>query len=120
MNGVMNSHPVTESPNSVVPEGVNSLVRGAETGLLQQVLPLVHRQSVSLDLGRVERIDAAGIAALITLYRAARGAGRRFGVTNPTPHVREILMLVGLDRFLMLEDQDQHRSPEPEMAESVA
>lgn len=120
MNGVMNSHPVTENSNSVVPEGVNSLVRGAETDLLQQVLPLVRRQSVSLDLGRVERIDAAGIAALITLYRAACAAGRRFGVTNPRPHVREILILVGLDRFLMPEDPAQDCCPQAEMAQSAA
>ena len=119
MDAILNSHPVSESPSPVIPDG-NSLVRGAEARLLQQVMPLVRQQSVRLDLGRVERIDAAGIAALITIYRAACAAGRRFGVTNPTPHVREILILVGLDRFLMAENQAQDCCPEPELAQSAA
>ena len=120
MNGIMNSRPVPETVDSVVPEGIGSLVRGAEAGLLRQVLPLVRRQSVRLDLTRVERIDAAGIAALITLYRAACAAGRSFGVANPTPHVREILMLVGLDKFLMPEIQGQDGTVQPELAQSAA
>ena len=36
-----------------------------EQRLLERVAPLVRRQCVTLDLGSVERIDAAGIAALI-------------------------------------------------------
>lgn len=120
MNGIMNSHPVPETMNSVVPEGIGSLVRGAEAGLLRQVMPLVRRQSVCLDLARVERIDAAGIAALITIYRAACGAGRSFGVINPTPHVREILILVGLDKFLMPEIQAQIGPAQAELAQSAA
>lgn len=120
MNGIISSHQVPENSNSVVPEGIDSLVRGAEERLFQQVLPLVRRQSVWLDLCRVERIDAAGIAALITLYRTACAAGRDFGVTNPTPHVREILTLVGVDRFLMPGNQAQQCTREPELAQSAA
>lgn len=120
MNGVMNPNPVPENSDFIVPNGINNLVRGAEAGLLQQVLPLLRSRSVRLDLGSVERIDAAGIAALITLYRAACSAGRHFGVTNPKPHVREILTLVGLDRFLMTEGKAQGCSPEPELAQSAA
>lgn len=120
MDGVMNSHHSSERPISVAPEGIESLVRGAEAGLLKQVMPLVRCQSVWLDLGRVERVDAAGIAALIKLYRAACAAGRSFGVINPTPHVREILTLVGLDRFLMSEKQCRDVPPEPELAQSAA
>lgn len=118
MDGTIHSYLFPESPNSVVPEGVTSLVRGAESHLLEQVMPILRHHSVWLDLGRVERIDAAGIAALITLYRAARDAGRCFGVTNPTPHVREILRLVGLDKFLM--NEFSAGCPEPEMAQSAA
>lgn len=103
MNGILNSYPIRDSAERVLPEGLNSLVRGAETKLLDQLMPLVRRQQVWLDLACVERIDAAGIAALITLYRTACEAGRCFGVINPTPHVREILTLVGVDRFLLPE-----------------
>lgn len=120
MNAFIHPEPISERPNPIVPEGICSLVRGAEADLLDQVMPLVRRQSVCLDLSRVERIDAAGVAALIGLYRAAREAGRCFGVTNPTPHVREILRLVGLDRFLMNENANEDGCPEPDMAQSAA
>lgn len=120
MNAIINSRPIAESPNPVMSEGLHSLVRGTEAEFLEQMMPLVRRQSVCLDLGRVERIDAAGIAALIELYRAAREAGRCFGVTNPMPHVKEILGLVGLDRFLMNESSGEDGCPEPEMAQNAA
>jgi anti-anti-sigma factor len=81
--------------------GLTELVRGNEEYLLDLLSPLVRRQSVMLDLGRVERIDAAGIAALISLYGNAHEAGHFFSVTNPSPHVAEILALVGLDRILL-------------------
>jgi anti-anti-sigma factor len=77
------------------------LVRGTEQGLLAWLSPLVRQQSVTLDLGSVERIDAAGIAALISLYASASQAGHCFTVANPSPHVAEILALVGLDRILL-------------------
>jgi anti-anti-sigma factor len=118
MNGIFNSYSIGEGVERVVPEGVNSLVRGAEARLLDEMMPLVRRRQVWLDLGGVERIDAAGIAALITLYRVAREAGHCFGVTNPKPHVREILTLVGLDRFLLPDRSEQEGCPE--FAESAA
>ena len=43
------------------------LVRGREKELLAWLTPLVRRQSVTLDLGRVRSIDAAGISALLSL-----------------------------------------------------
>jgi anti-anti-sigma regulatory factor len=55
---------------------------------------------VTLDLGRVERIDAAGISALLSLYVSAREAGRCFTVVNLSPHVAEILTLVGVKLVL--------------------
>jgi len=82
-------------------EESTELVRGHDEWLLQRVMPLVREQSVTLDLRRVERIDAAGIAALIQLYRAATETGHSFTVANVAPHVGEILSLVGLDRVLV-------------------
>jgi anti-anti-sigma factor len=80
---------------------LSELVRGQERGLVDEITPLVRQQSVVLDLGAVDRIDAAGIAALISIYGSARDTGHCFMVSNPTPHVREILTLVGLDRILL-------------------
>ena len=120
MNVNITSRPSAESPNSVVSVGIRRLVRGTETGLLEEIMLLVQRQSVWLDLSCVERIDAAGLAALIALYRAAGESGRCFGVTNPTPHVREILCLVGLDKFLMNENSEEAGCPESEVARNAA
>lgn len=78
---------------------MTELVRGNEQGLLQRVTPLVNQQSVCLDLSSVERIDAAGIAALISLYGCARDAGHNFSICGASHRVAEILALVGLEHI---------------------
>ena len=80
---------------------LTELVRGSEQALLDRLTPLTHRQSIILDLSRVERIDAAGIAALISLHASAYESGHCFTVVNPTHRVAEILSLVGLERILL-------------------
>lgn len=80
------------------------LVRGNEQELLARLTPVVRRQSIALDMNAVERIDAAGLAALITLYCDACKAGHSFSVMRPGRHVREMLALVGLDRILLAKD----------------
>jgi len=87
--------------------GLTELVRGNERLLLERLLPLVERRCVALDLHAVRRIDAAGIAALISLYCAACKSGHTFTVSNPSPHVAEILALVGLVRILDSQNADR-------------
>ncbi len=94
------------SPTNYVFSGASELVRGQEQKLLDELNPLVRNQSVYLDLSSIERIDAAGLAALITLYCDACKAGHSFKVLRPGHHVREILALVGLDRILLSERSD--------------
>ena len=84
------------------------LVRGEVESLVARLEPLVHAQSSTLDLRSVERIDAAGIAALITLYCMACESGHEFAISHPTPRVKEILSLVGIDHIL------SSRNAEPE------
>jgi anti-anti-sigma factor len=91
----------TAAPPSTELEGLTELVRGQERRLLDQMIPLVRRQSVSLDLRAVERIDAAGIAALISLYCSARETGHNFTICNASPRVADILALVGVDHVLL-------------------
>ena len=66
------------SPTKYVFSGASELVRGQEQKLLDELNPLVRKQSVYLDLSSIERIDAAGLAALITLYCDACKAGHSF------------------------------------------
>jgi len=89
------THELTEVPE------LTELVRGHEEGLLARLTSLVCRQSVTLDLGSVRRIDAAGVATLLALYTSARAAGHCFRVTNLAPRVAEVLALVGLERILL-------------------
>ena len=89
------------------------LVRGSHQALLEWISPLARQQCVALDLGRVRRIDAAGIAALISLYRVASEAGNHFCIVNASPRVTEILALVGLDHILI--SQDMIPAPHPEL-----
>ena len=83
---------------------IRELVRGREQEFLAELGPLVRSHSVHLDLSLVERIDAAGLAALISLYRAAREAGHVFAVVNPTRRAARIIALAGLDRVLVPKD----------------
>jgi anti-anti-sigma factor len=106
----MNS-PRFNSANHIVIDSAE-LVRGAEQQFIAQVQPLVCAQSVTLDLRNVTRIDAAGLAALITLYCDACKAGHSFRIANPSQHVAELLALVHLDRLLVVEDAEEHSCPD--------
>jgi anti-anti-sigma factor len=99
---------------------LNELVRGQDVRLLERVGPLVLNQSVILDLASVERIDAAGITALLTLYRNARESGHCFNVTNPSAHVAQILAVVGLDRFLLSHNAVKHSQYGPRVQRPAA
>jgi anti-anti-sigma factor len=79
----------------------HELIRGQEQLLVEQIGPLVRSQNVALDMRDVERIDAAGIAALISLYGCALKAGHRFSLINAPQRVAEILAIVGLDHILL-------------------
>lgn len=99
---------------------LKELVRGSEHLLIEEMTPVVQRQSVSLDLGCVERIDAAGIAALISLYRISDESGHKFSVSNAAPHVAELLALVGLDRILLSRNAKQAPQCGIELAQNAA
>jgi anti-anti-sigma factor len=84
---------------STAPDG--QLVGGQSTELTERLQPLVHDGNVALDMSSVKRIDAAGIAALVALYRSARDAGHRFSLTNVPARVAQILAVVGLEGLLV-------------------
>ncbi len=87
--------------------GVRQLVRGREHEILDELQPLVESRSVRLNLSSIERIDAAGLAALVSLYCAACKAGHNFAVVNPSRNVARILAIVGLDRILLPKDSGE-------------
>jgi anti-anti-sigma regulatory factor len=96
------------------------LVRGNEQPLLDHLMPVVRHQSVSLDLRSVTRIDAAGLAALITLHCEACKAGHTFTVAHLTRQVAEILQIVGLDKILVAQDAEALTDPCLQLQASAA
>jgi anti-anti-sigma factor len=96
------------------------LVRGQDSSLLERVGPLVLRHNVALDLTGVDRIDAAGITALVALYRGACETGHRFGVTNVSERVAQILSVVGLDQLLTSHNAVRNSHFAPQMRRSAA
>ena len=92
------------------PHGMTELVRGNDHFLVAQMEPLVCRQNVALDLRAVDRIDAAGISALILLYGCAHDSGHEFRLFNVPARVADILALVGLDAILLSRAQDSAMS----------
>ncbi len=108
------------SPTKYVFSSASELVRGQEQKLLEELNPLVRKQSVCLDLSSIERIDAAGLAALITLYCDACKAGHSFKILRPGRHVREILKIVGLDRVLLSESSDEFPLFNAQLQETAA
>ena len=112
-NSRLKNSPLDSTTQTV--SGVRQLVRGREQEILEELQPLVERRSVRLDLGSIERIDAAGLAALVSLYCAARRAGHDFVVVNPPRHVARVLNIVGLDRVLVTNDSVDALPPVPGM-----
>lgn len=100
MNTISLSNPTRVN----VPAGMNELVRGTDHLLVAQLAPMVREQDAVLDLASVHRIDAAGIAALISLYHCARESGHTFSVCNVEPRIDSILHLVGLEHILVAQD----------------
>lgn len=76
------------------------IVLGQEQPLIDEVAQALHFSSVLLDLSNVARVDAAGISALLCLYRLAQNTGHRFFIASPSRHVKEFLVLVGLEKLL--------------------
>ena len=96
----LNDNSVVE-PQMAIPGNLHELVRGQEQRLLKELEPVVRQHSVTLDMRQIERIDAAGISMLISLYGAAHAAGHEFAIVNASVRVAEILEIVGLDRILI-------------------
>lgn len=105
-----------ETAEAIEAAEVTELVRGNEQGLLQRVAPLAALQNICLDLSSVERIDAAGIAALISLYGCARDAGYNFSICGASHRVAEILALVGLETLFEYHNVvlNSHTGPQSE------
>ncbi len=76
---------------------VGRVVVGETETLRKAVLSQSSRQTVVLDLARVDAIDGSGLGLLVFLHGWARAGGIDLQLMNPTRHVRELLQLTNLD-----------------------
>ena len=81
----LNISPASNCPDAVIALN-GELVRGSEAQVIDKLLPRVKQGSLALDLSGVERIDAAGIAALITSIARLWKRRRRF-TSSIHPHM---------------------------------
>jgi anti-anti-sigma factor len=77
------------------------LVRGKEDGFLSEALPFVEDAGLVVDMSQVTSLDAGGIGVILILRQVAEREGNLLVLTNPSPRVRQILRLVGLDAILV-------------------
>jgi anti-sigma B factor antagonist len=73
------------------------------TGLTEALAPLLdmNLRAVTIDLAGLEFIDSTGLTLIVRTSKALRQHGGELRLTSPTPPVRRILELVGLDSLLV-------------------
>jgi anti-sigma B factor antagonist len=89
----------------IADDGCVLLVRGeidietgplvAEAATAQLARPEV--ATIVMDLSGVDFMDSAGLAALVTIRNACHAAVRRLELQDPSPPVRKLLTITGLD-----------------------
>jgi len=62
-------------------------------------------ESYYIDIAGLRHISSAGLGLLVNLQEALRLRGESFTLVNPTPHVREVIQLTGLDRSFPMVDR---------------
>jgi anti-anti-sigma factor len=92
---------------TVVVRSVGRIVLGEIETLRKAVLSQLRRQTVVLDLARVDAVDGSGIGLLVFLHGWASTVGIDLRLMNPTQLVRELLELTNLDSvFTILCSED--------------
>jgi anti-anti-sigma factor len=92
---------------TVVVRSVGRIVLGEIETLRKAVLSQLRRQTVVLDLARVDAVDGSGIGLLVFLHGWASTVGIDLRLMNPTQLVRELLELTNLDSvFTILSSED--------------
>ena len=95
---------LNEIPNAKQITAPARLVRGCDEVFVATLRPVVRQEDVTLDLGEVERMDAAGFTALLALRAEAPASGKLLQMTGASRHAEEILKLVGLSGLLTSHD----------------
>jgi anti-anti-sigma factor len=96
------------SADTVTLRCLGRIVAGAEAELLQDaVVGLADQRVITLDLGGVERIDAAGLGLLAFFQALGCAVGYELQLANPAPRVREVLGLTRLNSVLEVSGSEE-------------
>src|ERR1700674_3225340 len=98
-NPTMLTVTVKNSDDGVVLQCQGRIVRGDETAILCAAVRQ-ERRNVTLDLTRVDAIDAAGVGALVSL----QASGIYLTLLNPTEQVREVLRVTQLESIFEIRE----------------
>lgn len=72
---------------------------------------------ITLDLGALEFMDAAGLGVMVETNNALNRKGGRLQVNNPSPLCEKVLGITGLDLLLRPTDESLHAIGDPLVAD---
>jgi anti-sigma B factor antagonist len=86
--------------NVLVVTGITELNATNASGFRDQIrAELVEtRNSIDIDLSKVQFVDSAGLGALVALRKTAAERNGKVRLVNPAPHVQQVLELTRLHR----------------------
>jgi anti-anti-sigma factor len=61
---------------------------------------------LAVNLASVPMVDSTGISAFVKTHRSLKEVGGKFSLFAPTKTVRQTLKMVGLDKFLVIYDDE--------------
>ena len=70
---------------------------------------LEHGEDIILDFRQTEYISSAGLRSILIGFKTFRNKGYDFSVINPSPFVRDIFRATGLDKVLLINDEDKKK-----------
>jgi anti-anti-sigma factor len=91
---------IQSSPSNVTLHCCGRVVLGVESETLRGITTSRPEPHISLDLSRVNGIDAAGLGLLVELHRWSERRSTRLTIANPSPSARKLIALTSLDRVL--------------------
>jgi anti-anti-sigma factor len=90
---------VEHAEDVVIIRCTGRIVRGeALTALRNTVMAHGHTRVIVLDLSQAALLDAGGLSVLLSLQEWTLSRGIQLKLVNPSPFVRKILVITGLDR----------------------
>jgi len=91
---------IQSAPSNVTLHCCGRVVFGVESKTLRRITTSRREPHISLDLSRVDGIDAAGLGLLVELHRWTQRHRSRLTIANPSPRAHKLIALTSLDRVL--------------------